>query len=100
MIGVRRLFWVALGATVGVLAVRKVTKVAEAYTPAGVASGLAGIGEGLKEMAEAVRDGMAEREEELRFALGIDTATLPDGRAMDADAARRLLDDPTGPRAR
>ena len=96
----RRVFWLALGATVGVLAVRKVSKVAQAYTPAGVADGLAGLGEGLKEMAAAVREGMAEREEELRFALGIDTATLPDGRAMDAEAARLLLDDPTGPRAR
>jgi hypothetical protein len=59
---VRRLFWVALGATVGVLAVRKVSKAAEAYTPAGMASGLASLGEGLKEMAQVVREGMEERE--------------------------------------
>ena len=31
-----RLFWVALGAAAGVYAVRRVTKAAEAYTPAGV----------------------------------------------------------------
>jgi len=96
----RRLFWVALGATAGVLVVRKVTKAAEAYTPAGMAQGLAGLGEGLKELAEAVREGMAEREDELRYALGIDTATLPGDRAMDAEAARLLIEDPTGPRAR
>jgi hypothetical protein len=100
----RRLFWVALGATVGVLVVRKATKTAQAYTPSGVAQGLASslsdLGEGLREMAEAVREGMAERETELRYALGIDTGTLPDGRQMSPSQARSLIEDPTSPRAR
>jgi hypothetical protein len=100
----RRLFWVALGATVGVLVVRKVTKTAQAYSPSGVAEGLAGgladLGEGLREMAEAVREGMAERETELRYALGMDTGTLPDGRPMSPEQARALIEDPTAPRAR
>ena len=99
----RRLFWVALGATVGVLLVRKITKTAEAYSPSGVAKGLSGglsdLGDGLREMAEAVREGMAERETELRYALGIDTGTMPDGREMGADQARALIEDPTSPRA-
>jgi len=101
---VRRLFWVALGATVGVLVVRKVTKTAQSYSPSGVAQGLAGglsdLGEGLREMAEAVREGMAERETELRYALGMDTGTLPDGREMSPEQARALIEDPTSPRAR
>jgi hypothetical protein len=48
---------------------------------------------------------MAEREGELRHALGIDAGTTepgagaPDPR-LDAASARALLDDPTGPRAR
>ena len=42
-----RLFWVALGAAAGVYAVRKVSKAAEAYTPTGVAHGLADFGDGL-----------------------------------------------------
>ena len=100
----RRLFWVALGATVGVLVVRKVAKTAQAYSPSGLAEGLSGglsdLGEGLREMAEAVREGMAARETELRYALGIDTGTMPDGREMSADQARALLEDPTSPRAR
>ena len=99
----RRLFWVALGATVGVLVVRKVAKTAQAYSPSGLAEGLSGglsdLGEGLREMAEAVREGMAARETELRYALGIDTGTMPDGRDMSADQARALLEDPTSPRA-
>ena len=100
----RRMFWVALGATVGVLVVRKVTKAAAAYSPSGVARGLSGglsdLGEGLREMAEAVREGMAEREAELRYALGMDTGTLPDGREMSPEQARALIEDPMSPRAR
>jgi len=100
----RRLFWIALGATVGVLLVRKITKTAEAYSPSGVAKGLSGslsdLGDGLREMAEAVREGMEQRETELRYALGIDAGTMPDGREMSADQARALIEDPTSPRAR
>jgi hypothetical protein len=99
----RRLFWLALGATVGVLVVRKVTKTAEAYSPSGVAKGfsegLSDLGEGLREMAEAVREGMAEREAELRYALGMDTGTLPDGGELSPEQARALIEDPTSPRA-
>jgi Family of unknown function (DUF6167) len=101
---VRRLFWVALGATVGVLVVRKVTKTAQAYSPSGVAQGLSGglsdLAEGLREMAEVVREGMAEREAELRYALGLDTATLPEGREMSEEQAFALIENPTSPRAR
>jgi len=100
----RRLFWVAFGATVGVLVVRKVTKTAQAYSPSGVARGMSGglsnLAEGMREMAEVVREGMAQRETELRYALGIDTATLPDGLAMSDEQARALVEDPTSSRAR
>jgi len=100
----RRLFWVALGATVGVLVVRKVTKTVQSYSPSGMAQGLSGglsdLGDGLREMAGAVREGMAERETDLRYALGIDTGTMPDGRVMTDEQARALIEDPTSPRAR
>jgi hypothetical protein len=89
---VRRLFWVALGASAGALAVRAVTKAARAYTPEGIGRSAASIGDGLRDLADAVRDGMAERENELRIALGVDAGTL------DAEAARALLDDPTAAR--
>ena len=100
----RRLFWVALGASLGVLVVHKISKTAQTYSPSGMAkglsTGLSDLGEGLREMAEVVREGMAERETELRHALGIDTGTLPDGREMSAEQARSLIEDPTSPRAR
>ena len=94
----RRLFWVALGATIGVMVVHKVTKTAQAYSPSGVAQGLSSslsdLGEGLREMAQAVREGMSEREAELRQALGVDTGTLQGERQMSAEQARALLEAP------
>jgi hypothetical protein len=100
----RRLFWLALGATVGVLVVRKVTRTVQAYSPSGMAQGLSGglsdLGEGLREMAGAVREGMADRETELRYALGMDTGTMPDGQEMTPAQARALIEDPTSPRVR
>ncbi len=92
----RRLFWIGVGATVGVLAVRRVSH----EDTDGASRGFASLADGLRELAASVREGMGEREDELRFALGIDTRTLPEDRRPGADGVRALLDDPTGPRAR
>lgn len=74
----------------GVLVVRKLTKTAEAYTPEGVARGLSGLGEGLREMAAVVRESMQQRDAELRLALGVDEG------AIDPAQAQALIDRPTG----
>jgi hypothetical protein len=72
----RRLFYIALGATAGVLIVRKLTATAHKLSPAGVQSGLAGalggLGEAIRDFGAEVRAGMAEREDELRTGLGLD----------------------------
>ena len=86
----RRIFWAALGATIGVLAFRKVGKTIEAYSPAGVGRSVSSVGDGLRELAAVIREGMAEREGELRVALGVDAGTL------DPQAAQSLVQDPTG----
>jgi hypothetical protein len=72
----RRLFWLAMGITIGALIVRKLSKVAERLTPRGMAGG---IGAGLAELADALRDfgsevreAMREREAELRESTGLD----------------------------
>ena len=74
----RRLFYIALGATVGVLVVRKASQVAERFTPAGMSQGvvgaLGGLGDAIRGFGEEVRLGMAEREEELRDGLGLNDA--------------------------
>ncbi len=64
-----RLFYVVLGATAGVLLVRRITRAAESWTPEGMSSRLSAAVSGF---FDDIRDGMAEREDELRSALGID----------------------------
>lgn len=71
------------------LVVRKVNRAAQAYTPEGVARGLSGIGEGLREMAAVVREAMDQRDAELRLALGVDEG------AIDPVRAQALIDRPT-----
>ncbi|CAA9362313.1 MAG: hypothetical protein AVDCRST_MAG16-3166 [uncultured Frankineae bacterium] len=72
----RRLFYIALGAAVGVLVVQRATRAAQRLTPAGlqtsVAGSMAGLTEALREFTALVREGMDEREEELRVTLGLD----------------------------
>ena len=70
------MFYVALGATVGILVVRKASQAAKRFTPAGVTSSVGGafggIGARISEFGATVREGMAEREEQLRTELGLD----------------------------
>lgn len=89
----RRLFWVAVGATAGVYAVRKVQKTLHAYSPAGLAGRAGGLGESVKGFVDEVRSGMVEREAELRDALGL----TEDSQLTPAEAAE-LTDHPSRPR--
>ena len=72
----RRLFWLAMGITIGVLVMRRLSKMAARLTPGGMAQGLAaGLGdlaEALRDFGEDVREAMAEREEQLRAGTGLD----------------------------
>ncbi|MFL6164616.1 MAG: hypothetical protein ACJ74U_20655 [Jatrophihabitantaceae bacterium] len=82
----RRLFWLALGATVGVLIVRKLSRAAERLTPQGVArsfaAGLTELGQALREFATDVREAMASQEAVLREATGLDSGSAS-GQALD-----------------
>jgi hypothetical protein len=72
----RRLFYIALGATAGVLIVRKVSATAQRFTPSGMSQGVAGaiggLGDAIRGFGEEIRLGMAEREAELREGLGLE----------------------------
>lgn len=87
----RRVFYIALGATAGVLIVRKLTQTAQRFTPEGMAEGLGQAGgrlaDSIAAFAAEVRAGMAEREVELREALGIEGAAGETGNSQD-DAVR------------
>ncbi|HEV7192895.1 MAG TPA: hypothetical protein VGN35_06755 [Jatrophihabitantaceae bacterium] len=72
----RRLFWLAMGVTIGALLVRKMSKVAAKLTPGGIAQGLAtglsDVADSLRDFAADVRDAMTDREAELRSGTGLD----------------------------
>ena len=72
----KRLLWLGIGLAVGAMVVRKATRTAQAYTPAGIATSLSqsagGLVESLRSFVDDVRIGMAEREQEIHqaFAAG------------------------------
>lgn len=66
-----RTLWFVAGAGVGVYAVIRARRAAEALTPDGLRDRLSGLGVGAHLFAEEVRNGMGERETELRHRLGL-----------------------------
>lgn len=72
----KRLLWLGVGLAVGAIAVRKLTRKANEFTPSGIATSVSesvgGLVESLRNFVEDVRDGMAEREREIHeaFAAG------------------------------
>ncbi len=70
----RRMFYVALGATVGVLVVRRVSNAAAKWTPEGLAVQASGVGDRVTQWWALVQQGAAERETELRDSLGLDSS--------------------------
>jgi chromosome condensin MukBEF MukE localization factor len=84
----RRLFWLAMGITIGALVVRKVSRAAQRVNPQGMArglgAGLANLTEAVRSFATDVRDAMGEREAELRAGVGLDGRL---GRSDDATPA-------------
>jgi len=78
----RRLFWIGVGAAVGVLIVRKISKTAEAYSPRGLADSARGSAVGLldsvRAFVEDARVAMAEHEVALTRALTEGQPDVPD----------------------
>jgi hypothetical protein len=72
----KRLLWLGVGLAVGAVVVRKLTQKANQFTPSGIATSLSesagGLVESLRNFVDDVRDGMAEREQEIHeaFAAG------------------------------
>lgn len=65
----RRLFYIALGASVGVLAVRRVSAAAAQWQPDNLTHRLTIA---VEDFLADVRESMAEREDDLRSSLGLD----------------------------
>jgi hypothetical protein len=72
---VRRIFWLVVGIAVGVYAVTRLKKRAQVLAPESLQESAAKVAAAIRHFGDEVRAGMAERETELRDALGIDTNT-------------------------
>ena len=72
----RRLFWLAMGVTIGALLVRKLAKTAQSLRPSGVATSVSGsfdaLADSVRDFADEVREAMSQREAELIEGAGID----------------------------
>lgn len=72
----KRLLWLGVGLAVGALVVRKLNQKANEFTPTGIATSLSesagGLVESMRSFVEDVREGMAEREQQIHeaFAAG------------------------------
>jgi Family of unknown function (DUF6167) len=88
---VRRVFWMAVGATVAVIVVRRVGRALDAASPEGIGRSLSAAVDALRDLADDVRVGMAEREQELRVALGVEPGT------MDAEGSPEMPAAPGAP---
>jgi hypothetical protein len=84
-----RALWFAAGAGVGVYALTKARRAAEAFTPEGLADRLAGLSVGARLFGDEVRAGMAEKENDLRGRVGLTlhghTHELSGGRPAPAE---------------
>ncbi len=99
----RRMFWMAVGAGATVYVMRRVSKAAESYSASGLSQRVSELADAVRYFADEVRAGMAERELELRDALGIadetDERGAYDTRSYAArSAARELIDEPRSTR--
>lgn len=78
----KRMLWLGIGLAVGALVVRAVTKRARSFTPGGLAASVqesaVGLVESVRTFVDDVRDGMAEREAQIREAI-------EDGIVLDED---------------
>ncbi len=90
---IRRVFWLAAGVTIGVVAVRKVSKAKSTLGPEGVNRAVGQISDSIADFADALRSAMTERENDLRAALGVEAPAAPSTSApVDAvPASRRSL---------
>ncbi|MCW4464787.1 hypothetical protein OK351_04610 [Glutamicibacter sp. MNS18] len=69
----KKIIWVAIGVGVGVLAAKKYQEISSGTA---LNRQVGKYADRLSDIAEAFRDGMSQREEELRTALGVDQDTM------------------------
>jgi hypothetical protein len=87
---IRRVFWLAAGVTIGVVAVRKISQAKSTLGPEGMNRAVGQISDSIADFADALRSAMTEREDDLRVALGVQAPSAPDaGTAVEPDSTSR-----------
>lgn len=76
----KRIFWFVIGTLAGVYAVTRLKKRAKVLAPDSLQASADKIAGAIRQFGAEVRLGMAERETELREALGIDVAATDSDR--------------------
>ncbi len=71
----KRIFWLVIGIAFGVYAVTRLKKRVQVLAPESLQESAAKVAAAIRHFGDEVREGMAERETELRDALGIDTSS-------------------------
>ncbi|CAN7377020.1 DUF6167 family protein [Arthrobacter sp. LjRoot78] len=69
----KRILWMGIGVAIGVIAFRKITEAQTTLGPEGLNRAVGRLADGIYDFADAVREGMQERETDLRAALGIES---------------------------
>jgi hypothetical protein len=77
---VKRIIWLIVGIAVGVYAVTRLKKRAQVLAPESLQESAAKLAAAVRHFGDQVREGMEEREVELRDALGIETNEREDDR--------------------
>jgi hypothetical protein len=92
---IRRVFWLAAGITIGVVAVRKVSQAKSTLGPEGLNRAVGQISDSIADFTDAFRSSMAERETDLRAALGVEAPAVATPAASEpveaVPASRRSL---------
>ncbi|WP_196810896.1 hypothetical protein [Arthrobacter sp. 35W] len=70
----KTIFWLGTGIAIGVVCVRKYSQVRGTLGPEGLNRAVGRLSDSFLDFADAIREGSAEREAELRAALGVDAA--------------------------
>ncbi|MDO5752629.1 hypothetical protein [Arthrobacter sp.] len=70
----KKIFWLGVGITIGVIAARKIAAAKGAIGPEGLNRAVGRVTDAVHDFADALRENMNERENDLRMALGIDQA--------------------------
>ncbi|MGO4453913.1 DUF6167 family protein [Arthrobacter sp. RAF14] len=68
----KRILWLGVGAALGVVVFRKLSEARGAIGPEGLNRAVGRLSDSIYHFADQVRDGMKEREDELRAALALD----------------------------